>query len=63
MLPLIVVVIEPVRHVFGKLCASVICLQVNSFIFQGAPESLNENIISETPFAVHADFDVPGLEY
>lgn len=63
MFPTVVVVVEPVCHVFGKFSSSFVCLQVDSLVFQGSPESLYDDVIPETPFAVHADFDVPGLEY
>ena len=58
-----VVPVEPVCHVFGKLGSRFINVQVDSFILQRAPEPFDEDVISETPFAVHADFDVPGFEH
>ena len=63
MFPAIVVVVEPVCHVFGQFCSSFVCFQVDSLVFQGSPESLYEDVIPETPFAVHADSDVPGFDY
>ena len=57
-----VVPVEPVCHVFGKLGSRFINVQVDSFILQRAPEPFYKDVIPETPFAVHADPDVPGLE-
>ncbi len=58
-----VVPIEPVCHVFGKLGASFINVQVDPFILQRSPEPFDEDVIPETPFTVHADFNAPGFEH
>ena len=63
MFPFIVVAVKPVRHIVEKFYSGFVRLQVNPLIFQGSPESLDIDVVSETPFAVHADFNVPGLEY
>src|ERR1035437_4646470 len=63
MFPAVVVVVEPVCHVCRKFYSSFICLQVDSLVLQCSPESLDNDVIPETPFAIHADFDVPGFEY
>jgi hypothetical protein len=58
-----VVPVEPVCHILGKLGSRFIIVQVDSLILQRAPEPLDEDVVPETPFAVHADSDVPGFEY
>ena len=58
-----VVPVEPVCHVFGKLGSRFIYVQVDSLILQRAPEPFDEDVVPETSFAVHADFDVPSLEH
>src|SRR5208337_2497414 len=62
MSPVVVVPVEPVCKVLGKLDSSFVRLKIDSFVFQGTPESFDENVVLEAPLAVHADPDVPGLE-
>ena len=51
MLPVVVVPVEPVCQVFGKLSAGFVCLQVDSLVLQCAPESFDEDVIFEAPFS------------
>lgn len=53
---------EPGCRVSGKFSPGFVCLQVDTFVLQGAPESLDEDVVFGTSFAVHADFYVPGFE-
>jgi hypothetical protein len=62
MFPVLVVMGKPDCRIFGKLGSWFISLQVDSLVFKGAPESLDEDVVLESPLAVHADPDVPGLE-
>ena len=62
MFPFLVVMSKPLCQVFGKLGSRFVSLQVDSFVFQGTPESFDEDVVLEPPLAVHADLDVPGLE-
>src|SRR5512136_1693026 len=62
MFPFLVVVGKPDCKIFEKLGSCFISLQVDSLVFQGAPESLDEDVVLEPSLAVHADPDVPGLE-
>jgi len=62
MSPGVVVPVEPVCKVLGKLDSSFVSLKIDSLVFQGAPESFDEYVVLEPSFAVHADLDVPGLE-
>lgn len=60
--PVVVVPVEPPSQVFGKIGAGFVRLEVDPLVFQGTPESFDEDVILEPPLAVHADPDVPGLE-
>ena len=60
MFPFLVVMGKPDRQIFVKLSAGFVCFQVDSLVFQGAPEAFDEDVVLEPPFAVHADPDVPG---
>ena len=60
--PLLIVMGKPDCQVFEKIGSRFISLQINSLVLQGAPESLDEDVVLEAPFAVHADPDVPGFE-
>ncbi len=62
MFPIFVVPVKPVCQVSGKLVSRFVSLQVDPFVFQGAPESFDEDIILEASLAVHADPDVPGFQ-
>src|SRR6185369_2976457 len=62
MSPFLVVMGKPDCKVFEKLSSGFIRLQIDSLVFQGAPESFDKDIVLEATFAVHADPDVPGLE-
>lgn len=63
MFSVFIVPVKPVLQVFGKLCASLVCLQIDSLVLQGSTaESFDEDIVLETPFAIHADPDIPGFE-
>ena len=53
---------KPDCQVFEKFSSGFVCLQVDSLVFQGTPESFDKDIVLEAPLAVHADPDVPGLE-
>jgi len=37
--------------------------QADSLVLQRTPEPLDKDVVPETPFAVHAYFDVPGFEH
>ena len=63
MLSAVVVPVEPVGQVFGKLSASFVGSQVDPFVFQGAPEPFDEDVVFETALAVHADLDVPLIQH
>jgi len=63
MLPFLVIPGEPSCQVFGKLNSRFVCLQVDALVLQGAPEPLDEDVILEAPFAVHADFHVPCFQH
>ena len=62
MFPVIVVPVEPVCQVFGKLSSGFVSFQIDSFVLQCPPESFDEDVVFEAPFTVHADPDIPGLE-
>ena len=62
MAPVVVVPVEPPGQIFGKLSSGFVSLQIDPLVFQGAPESLDEDVVLEPPLAVHTDLDVPGLE-
>lgn len=62
MFPIVVVPVEPVFQVFGKLSSCFVCLQIDPLVFQRAPESLDEDVVLEAPFAIHADPDIPDFE-
>src|ERR1035437_503523 len=62
MTSVVVVPVEPVCQVLGKLGTGFIGLQVDSLVFQGTPESFDKDVVLEPSFAVHADPDFPGLE-
>ena len=46
---------------FFKFWDRIKLLDVNKFVFQASPQSLNEDIVCETALAVHADTDIMGL--
>ena len=52
MLPVVVVPVEPVCQVFGKLRSGFVSFQIDSFVLQGAPESFDEDVVFEG--------DIPG---
>jgi len=58
----VVVPVEPVCQILGKRGPGFVSLQVDSLVFQGAPEPFDEDVVFEPPLAVHADLDVPSLE-
>jgi len=62
MFSFLVVVGKPDCQVFEKLSSGFVCLQVDSLVFQGTPESFDKDVVLESPLAVHADPYVPGLE-
>jgi len=62
MFPFLVVMGKPDCQVFEKLSSIFICLKVDPLVFQGAPETLDEDVVLEAPPAVHADPDIPCLE-
>jgi hypothetical protein len=42
-------------HALPGLPRTVIVMEINFIVFQAAPESLNDDVIRSTPFAIHAD--------
>ena len=61
MSPGAVVPVKPVCKVFVKPDSLFVRLKTGSLIFQGEPESFDENVFLEPSFADQADLDVPGL--
>jgi hypothetical protein len=54
------------RHVpgngFSRLRDALVGFQIDLLVFDALPEPLNENVVSPTAFAVHAESDVVGFE-
>ena len=59
MLSAVVVPVEPVSQVFGKLSTDLVGSQVDPFILQGTPEPFDEDVVLETALAIHTDLYVP----
>jgi hypothetical protein len=41
----------------GGCIDGVVCVQIDLHVFNALPESLDEHVVSPTPFSVHADLD------
>lgn len=54
MLSVVVVPAEPVLQVVRKLGSGFVSLQLDALIFQGAPESLDEDVVLERTLAVQS---------
>jgi len=52
---------EPDRQVPTEFGAGFVAFEINPFVLQGAPESLDEDVVLEPALTVHADPDIPGL--
>jgi hypothetical protein len=61
--PILVIEDKPNFQIFAKLNSVFVGFQVDPFVFQGAPESFDKDVVLEPSLAVHADFDAGGLEY
>ena len=59
----VVVPVEPPGQVLGKLGTDFIGLQVNSLVFQGTPESFDEDVIQTPPPSIHTDGYLVRLQY
>jgi hypothetical protein len=46
-----------------RLADAVIGMQIDFLVFDAAPQALNEDVISPSPFVVHADRDVVAMEH
>ena len=62
MLTFFIVPAEPNGQIPVEVCTVIIILEVDPFIFQGAPEALDKDVILESAFAIHADLAVPGFQ-
>jgi hypothetical protein len=49
MLSVLVIPSEPVSQIFGKFSPGFVCFQIDTLVLQGAPESLNEDVVLEAP--------------
>src|ERR1700724_2814032 len=57
MRPFLVVETEPSADAPARLDHRAIRLDENLFVFQASPKPLDEDVVQETPFAIHADPD------
>ena len=62
MRPLPVVEREPSADAPARLDHRAIRLDENLFVFQASPKPLDEDVVQETPFAIHADPDARCLK-
>lgn len=63
MFPACVVPVEPVGQILEKFGPGFIGSKVDPFVLQGTSEPLNEDVILEAIFAVHADPHLPLLQH
>ena len=57
MRPLVVVERQPPADATARFQHRAIGFDENLLVFQAAPKPLNENVVQEPPFAIHADLD------
>jgi len=57
-----IIIIDPEIEFLLRIFHVVEGVQVNAFVFQGAPQPLDKNIVHPTTFAVHRDLDAICLE-
>src|SRR3972149_2816049 len=60
--PLVGIEVEVARKAFASLAGIGIVVKVHFFVFDRPPQALSENVIYETPAAVHADLNLRRLE-
>ena len=53
-----IVMSHPIPNKNLGLSAIFKIIEVNTFVFQRTPESLNKHVIHPTPLAIHGDFDL-----
>ncbi len=61
MSPVVIVPIELVCHVMGKLGSRRKPLQIISLLFQGTPKPFDEDVVLKVSLAVYTHLDVPSL--
>ena len=62
MLTLIIVEADPGAKAGFRLGHRRIGMEVDLFVFEAAPQSLDEDVVHAAPLAVHADGDIMGLQ-
>ena len=60
---LAVVTINPAADSDPCLASCFECVEIDAFVFERPPESLDHDVVHPAPFAVHRDFDVGILQY
>ena len=58
-----VVELDPVPDLVTSVWDGVVGVEINLFVFEAAPEALNEDVVDPAAFAIHADFYVSIFEY
>src|SRR5467141_3273256 len=61
-LTLIIVEADPGANAGFRLGHRRIGMEVDLFVFEAAPQSLDEDVVHAAPLAVHADGDIMGLQ-
>ena len=57
-----IIAVDPVADPEPGLASGGEGVEIDAFVFQTAPEPLNEDVVHEPPLAVHADADARGAE-